>query len=252
MLYVPYDGQPDTTQSMAGFRIKVVFRGKNVHCDSSLSRDVYGKNLITGDSVPELKVAHKPTLAITRTTPPLVNDQRDLNPKKLYLNENQEILLEEYNVDFDGAKGDTIWSSTGTGQFVPNATKPDKYIPSEADNLQDSIVLTYKARSWNANQTAVCMERPALLNIIIRQVKPPKAMHPGVQDANNPHGNTFWVEGLPDFSHLRVFDRWGRVVLDKRDYVNGSWDGGSLEAGVYFYELTYKLGHKNGSIQILR
>jgi hypothetical protein len=57
-------------------------------------------------------------------------------------------------------------------------------------------------------------------------------------------------------NEIIIYDRWGRKVYDKSNYVNGDWDGGKLADGTYFYVFR---GHglygddvHHGSITILR
>src|SRR5690606_4283353 len=65
--------------------------------------------------------------------------------------------------------------------------------------------------------------------------------------------------------NMQVFDRWGKIVFES-DNVEKRWNGGLngyfVEAGIYFYRITYRWGERfneslevqtaNGYVQILR
>lgn len=50
---------------------------------------------------------------------------------------------------------------------------------------------------------------------------------------------------------LAVFNRWGKKVYEKTDYMN-DWDGGDLAEGTYYYIFTYMDKEYHGSLTILR
>jgi gliding motility-associated-like protein len=49
---------------------------------------------------------------------------------------------------------------------------------------------------------------------------------------------TFNLIGLCPNNRLEIFDRWGRKAFPTLQNYNNDWDGGDLQAGVYFYILT--------------
>jgi gliding motility-associated-like protein len=71
------------------------------------------------------------------------------------------------------------------------------------------------------------------------------------QDGKN---ETFFIDGLFGFpnSKLTVFNRWGNEVYSSEDY-SGSWDGGDVPSGVYFYILNRSDGEDfEGYVHILK
>ena len=63
--------------------------------------------------------------------------------------------------------------------------------------------------------------------------------------------DVFYIEALPQGAKLTVYDRWGVMAYQNRNYTN-DWDGGKLPEGTYFYELQTKYERVKGWIQILR
>lgn len=61
---------------------------------------------------------------------------------------------------------------------------------------------------------------------------------PNVISPNGDGMNDLWViEGIEGTEHtVRVFNRWGQVVLETNGYRN-TWDGGDTPDGTYFYEV---------------
>ena len=61
-----------------------------------------------------------------------------------------------------------------------------------------------------------------------------------VPNAFSPNGDgfndLFVIPGFPPGAKLRIFNRWGNVVLESDDYDN-SWDGNNVTAGTYFYAI---------------
>lgn len=78
---------------------------------------------------------------------------------------------------------------------------------------------------------------------------------PNAFSPNNDNINDFWrikdIQLYPD-NYLNVYNRWGKLVYEKEEYMN-QWNGGKLPAGTYYYTLNLNqcnLEYK-GRIQIL-
>jgi gliding motility-associated-like protein len=58
--------------------------------------------------------------------------------------------------------------------------------------------------------------------------------------------DNLFITGLEIYTHneLIIINRWGNEVFRTKDYLNGSWAGGTLPDGVYFYRL--RLVEANG------
>jgi len=64
----------------------------------------------------------------------------------------------------------------------------------------------------------------------------------------------FVVAGIDilENTHLKIFNRWGRIVFESSDYKN-DWDGGNCSDGTYFYILTLRGGTSfQGTVNIIR
>jgi gliding motility-associated-like protein len=79
----------------------------------------------------------------------------------------------------------------------------------------------------------------------------PNVFTPNKDDHFNP---VFEIENITNKRwSLDVFNRWGKIVYQSRDYEN-DWDGGDLPEGIYYYSLySPELDKKvKGSVQIIR
>jgi hypothetical protein len=63
---------------------------------------------------------------------------------------------------------------------------------------------------------------------------------PGVKDGLN---DAFVIENLPPNSSLIIYNRWGTVVYESKNYLN-DWTGDNHSDGVYYYILTTPVGKK--------
>ncbi|NNE54508.1 MAG: gliding motility-associated C-terminal domain-containing protein, partial [Flavobacteriales bacterium] len=71
---------------------------------------------------------------------------------------------------------------------------------------------------------------------------------------NDVANNAFVISGLEGFpgSSLKVYNRWGNLVYENRNYFN-TWDGGENPDGVYYYIFERSDGQVNeGYVHILR
>ncbi len=119
------------------------------------------------------------------------------------------------------------WSSSGTGSFSPGPnTVNASYTPSTLDYDQDSIVLSIT--SCNG-----CIPDTDSMVITFIDIKAPNVITPGTTPGFN---DAFWVKGLPDNSHLEIYDRWGLRVYKSDNYRN-DFKADNLPPGVYYYIL---------------
>ena len=77
---------------------------------------------------------------------------------------------------------------------------------------------------------------------------------PNVITPNSDGINDAWVvRGIEHYQHrLRIYNRWGQVLLETSNYRN-DWRGGGAPDGTYFYEITTARGGRNytGVITVL-
>jgi hypothetical protein len=71
-------------------------------------------------------------------------------------------------------------------------------------------------------------------------IKIPNVFTPGVKDGLN---DAFVIENLPPNSSLIIYNRWGTVVYESKNYLN-DWTGDNHSDGVYYYILTTPVGKK--------
>jgi gliding motility-associated-like protein len=81
-----------------------------------------------------------------------------------------------------------------------------------------------------------------------------------IYNAFSPNGDNkndvFYIDGLGNFpnTHVKVYNRWGNLVFDDKDYKNtwnGMWNGLKLPDGTYYYHITLENGEKYvGYLQI--
>jgi gliding motility-associated-like protein len=92
-------------------------------------------------------------------------------------------------------------------------------------------------------QKAQCSTASDNVELIVRE---DVYVHNLITPNNDGHNDNLHIRGLEIYPHneLIVINRWGNQVFNAKDYVNGTWNGGSLPDGVYFYRL--KLIEFNG------
>ncbi|MDO7848876.1 PKD domain-containing protein [Hymenobacter sp. M29] len=90
----------------------------------------------------------------------------------------------------------------------------------------------YRVRLLARVGTASCTDEKTLL-IIVRRYDLPNVITPNGDDRND----TFkpFVSFLP--VDIKIFNRWGRLVYEKKGYTD-SWGDASTPSGVYYYQLT--------------
>ncbi|RYE12887.1 MAG: T9SS type B sorting domain-containing protein [Sphingobacteriales bacterium] len=64
----------------------------------------------------------------------------------------------------------------------------------------------------------------------------------GIPNIFTPNGDgqndEFNIGVLPANTTVRVFNRWGKMVFESKNYDN-SWNGGELADGIYYYQVNY-------------
>jgi gliding motility-associated-like protein len=97
----------------------------------------------------------------------------------------------------------------------------------------------------------------ATVNLMIKCPKPIPMTgfspnHDGVNDG-------FYVAGIDQYpnNEVIIFNRWGEKVYEKKNYINGEWQGTfenrDLPDGTYFYLIKYGTnGKMSGYVQIER
>lgn len=67
-------------------------------------------------------------------------------------------------------------------------------------------------------------------------------------DASN---DKFVIKGMPEHSHLKIYNRWGTLVYQNHSY-NNSWDAEGI-SGIYYYDLLLPDERKyNGWLQVIK
>ncbi|MDR2651824.1 MAG: gliding motility-associated C-terminal domain-containing protein [Prevotellaceae bacterium] len=92
-------------------------------------------------------------------------------------------------------------------------------------------------------QKAQCSTMSDNVELIVRE---DVYIHNLITPNNDGQNDNLRIRGLEIYPHneLIIINRWGNQVFNTKDYVNGTWNGGSLPDGVYFYRL--KLIEFNG------
>ena len=126
--------------------------------------------------------------------------------------------------------------------------------------------------SWNTGSTApvirvpgkisgqytlnVADECPRTATATVEVISGCSLVIPNVFSPNSDGLNDRWIiEGIEGVEHtVRVYNRWGRIVLETSDY-NNDWDGNGASDGTYFYEVRSmepELRTYTGTLTILR
>ena len=118
---------------------------------------------------------------------------------------------------------DASWTYDEPGQYVVTL------VVTTANGCTDSVTMTY-------------VIRPA--DITIPNVITPNG--DGMNDA-------FLIENIEFFQNeLAIFDRWGIIVYEKKDYRN-QWKGEEQPEGTYYYVLVLEDGRDfTGHLTLLR
>ncbi len=96
-------------------------------------------------------------------------------------------------------------------------------------------------------------------------IRMPNAFTPNDDGVNDYFYFTFIEDCLPITFSLQIFDRWGRLVFETKDYQakwDGRYDGQELKDGGYFWIMSAKISstldeqpkvyQKKGSVLIVR
>jgi gliding motility-associated-like protein len=165
------------------------------------------------------------------------------------LNQGQNVKIKTIEIkgsDNQPNSGTGFWTTDGTGKFIDAAGNMDNvhpifYAPSDVDYLSGIVIITYNLDASNCNQ--------GFINdtLEVRTVKTRNVFTPNGDGIND----FFDLSGLPEGVHLKIFNRWGKLVYEKENYDN-SWDARDVPGGVYYYIATYKLGNKKGWVQVFK
>ncbi len=139
--------------------------------------------------------------------------------------------------------GGGIWSSNGTGFFIPgDSTLNAIYVPSFTDLQQDSIVLTLTS-------TYGCKIVSDIMVIHFNDFLIPNVFTPY---PNSPGYNDFFeIKGLPPDSRLKVWNRWGVLVYTSDNYRN-DWDAAGLVSDVYYYVILTTKTEYHGWVEVIK
>ncbi|MCB0396158.1 MAG: gliding motility-associated C-terminal domain-containing protein, partial [Flavobacteriales bacterium] len=137
-----------------------------------------------------------------------------------------------------------IWTSNGSGTFVPNNTDPNAvYFPGTGDYDLDSLVLTLSS-TGNGCALASDIMVVKFIEVIIPNVFTPYPESPGVNDV-------FYIRGLPQGARLTIFNRWG-IKVYQSDYYRNDWDAAGVDGEVYYYVLTWEGKYWRGYVQVVK
>ncbi|QNF32771.1 gliding motility-associated C-terminal domain-containing protein [Adhaeribacter swui] len=92
-----------------------------------------------------------------------------------------------------------------------------------------------------------------MTSLITRVITDKKQLIPNVFTPNGDGKNDTFVPGVTCLpTDLKVFNRWGQLVYNQKNYQN-TWDGKDLPEGIYFYHLTNSKGNNwKGWVEIVR
>lgn len=173
----------------------------------------------SGQATVLLTVPNRPVLAATVTTPNMVNEPVTFT--------NTTTGASGYRWDFgDGTPASTEVNPTHvytTGRRQPYyATLTAEY----GNGCEENLTLTVPVRAFDL----------------------PNVLTPNNDGLNDTFRPTVSSEPV----NLQVFNRWGRKVYEKENYVDG-WGGATVPAGTYYYRLTNASGESwKGWIDVVK
>jgi gliding motility-associated-like protein len=154
---------------------------------------------------------------------PMPEIEVTMEPDSLFITNPQALF------SFENKSADSIELTSWTWIF-PDGSSTNQINPRYVFVKEDSLVKFTYTTIDNCNDTV-------FIPIDIREFKPtiPNVFTPNGDGVNDRYEIPYLDRYLS--SELVVFNRWGEMVF-KGDNYSGTWDGGSLPDGVYFYILT--------------
>ncbi len=140
----------------------------------------------------------------------------------------------EINPIIEGTPQSLLWTLPGGG----TSTQPNLLFDNPAWTLQGdySLLVTNEFGCTNTGQTEVVL-LPCDLELPI-----PNAFSPGSAIVENRVFKPYFGPLVPPTYHLQIYNRWGTLVFETRDYQEG-WDGRfkgqDAPAGVYVWKIRY-------------
>jgi gliding motility-associated-like protein len=141
------------------------------------------------------------------------------------------------------AAGADSWAPIGTTTLTNYSF--DK--PVDADDYRVKVAAFYEI---NDSITLISESNWCEYSIPLYAVNVPNVFSPNGDGIND----NLVFEHLEQYhyTHLRIFNRWGRKVYENENYEN-DWDGDRLVGGTYFYVLEYTDGTSEvGTITLIR
>jgi gliding motility-associated-like protein len=169
----------------------------------------------------------------------------DLFPKtQVNAGENQII---KYNTG-------TQLAASGASQYAWNYDVSLSNLTINNPSASPSIATNYIVTGTDVNG---CLSKDTV-RIDITNLIIPNAFSPN-GDLLNDQIKVVTANNLVDFSSLKIYNRWGKLMFSTKD-ANIGWDGKfngiNCEIGTYYYLLTYSIGNKTytekGDISLLR
>jgi gliding motility-associated-like protein len=148
-----------------------------------------------------------------------------VSPDSLFITNPQAVL------SFENKSADSITLTNWTWIF-PDESSTNQLSPSYVFTLNDSLVKFAYTTSDNCNDTL-------FIPISVREfeLEVPNVFTPNGDGINDRYEIPYLERYISN--ELMVFNRWGEMVFREKNYT-GSWDGGRLSDGVYFYILKCK------------
>ncbi|MEO1434887.1 MAG: gliding motility-associated C-terminal domain-containing protein [Bacteroidota bacterium] len=186
------------------------------------------------------------TFAVTNTGPTANTDNFTVNQ-----NETTPLNVLE-NDDFIGEISVSILAEPSNGSVVVNENGTISYTPTADYCGLDQF--TYEVCS----NVELCSSADVVLNVGVDCPDASLTFYDSFSPNGDSFNDFFVIDGLDNFPSnvLRIFNRQGSQVFEQRNYDNtwdGTWNGGALPDGTYFYYFEDGLGNiSSGYVLIYR
>jgi gliding motility-associated-like protein len=131
-------------------------------------------------------------------------------------------------LSFENKSADSIPLTSWTWIF-PDGSSTNEITPSYVFTINDSLVKFTYTTIDNCDDTVFIP-----INVQEFDLNVPNVFTPNADGVNDRYEIPYLERYIS--SELMVFNRWGELVFKEKNYT-GSWDGGTLPDGVYFYVL---------------